>query len=180
MPTESWKTLRTKLVGKFAIKEVELPTGQRLDYLVVSYPESVAVLALTDDGKAVVVGQYRVAVGEYSWEIPSGAMDSGETAESSARRELEEETGYRAGRLEPMLSYHPSNSASDQVIHVWLARDLTPAAPAPVHTEPVERTIKVALAPFDELLEQVQRGEVRDASTVIAVLLHARQSPGRK
>jgi ADP-ribose pyrophosphatase len=176
MQDERWKVLRTKLVGSFSIREVELPTGKRLDYLVIGYPQAAAALALTDDQKVVMVGQYRYAVNEYSWEIPSGGIEDGESADSCARRELKEETGYSPGRLEPLITYHPSNAASDQAIHVFLALDLKRGEPEPAREEPVEETIKIALVPFDELLKRVRQGEIHDASTIIAVLLYAQQS----
>jgi len=176
MQDERWKVLRTKLVGSFSIREVELPTGKRLDYLVIGYPEAVAVLALTDDREVIMVGQYRFAVDEYSWELPSGGIEDGESAENCARRELREETGYTPGRIEPMITYHPSNAASNQVIHVFLALDLERTDPEPVRDEPVEQTIKVDTVPFDELLRRVRQGEIHDAATIIAVLLYAQQS----
>lgn len=176
MQDERWKVLRTKLVGSFSIREVELPTGKRLDYLVIGYPEAAAVLALTDDQQVILVGQYRYAVNEYSWEIPSGGIEDGESAENCARRELREETGYSPGRIEQLITYHPSNAASNQVIHVFLALDLERTEPEPVHEEPVEQTIKVDLVPFDELLKRVRQGEIHDAATIIAVLLYAQQS----
>jgi ADP-ribose pyrophosphatase len=176
MQDERWKILRTKLIGSFSIREVELPTQKRLDYLVISYPQAVAVLALTDDQRVVVVGQYRLAVNEYSWEIPSGGIEDGESAENCARRELREETGYSPKRIEPMIIHHPSNAAIDQVIHIFLALDLERTEPESGREEPVEQTIKVALVPFDDLLSRVQQGEIRDASTLIAVLLYAQRS----
>ena len=180
MQDERWKILRTKLIGSFSIREVELPTKKRLDYLVITYPQAVAVIALTDDQKVVMVGQYRFAVNEYSWEIPSGGIEDGESADNCARRELREETGYIPGRIEPIIIYHPSNAASDQVIHIFLALDLERTEPELVREEPVEQTLKVALVPFDELLRRVQHGEIRDASTMIAVLLYAQRSSDAK
>ena len=148
-----------------------MPTGQRLDYLVVSYPEAVGVLALTEDERVVMVGQYRYAVDEYSWEIPMGTREGGESAVECAKRELQEESGYLAGRIEPLFTFHPSNAVSDQTVYLCLASELTAGTPSPEHPEPVEELIRLELVPFDVVLAQALRGEIRDAATVIAVLL---------
>ena len=173
MRESRWKTLRTKLIGTINMREVELPTGKRLDYLVVSYPEAVGVLALIDHQRVILVGQYRYAVDEYSKEIPMGARDSGESIEDCARRELEEETGYSAAHVEKVFTFHPSNAASNQVVHICVASELTQKTSAVEHHEPVEELIQVEIVPFDELLNMVLRDEIKDASTVIAVLLYS-------
>jgi ADP-ribose pyrophosphatase len=173
MQEHGWKTLRAKLIGTISLREVELPTGKRIDYLVVSYPEAVGILALTPDKEVIMVGQYRYAVEEYSWEIPAGNRDAGESVEDCARRELEEETGYRAGQIDLLFSFHPTNGATNQVVHLCLASDLTLVAPVLTHKEPIEETIRVEPVAFNEALNKVLRGELHDAATVIALLLYA-------
>jgi 8-oxo-dGTP pyrophosphatase MutT (NUDIX family) len=173
MTDQSWKTLRQRSIGGFSIREVELPTGKRIDYVVVSYPPVVGVLAFDEQGQVVLVGQYRYAVDEYSWEIPLGSPDEGESLEEAARRELEQETGCRAEHLEPLFTFHPSNAASDQVGHLYLARNARKVTEALNSDEPVEELIQIKHLPFEEVLRQVSTGEIRDAATVIAVLIYA-------
>lgn len=168
-----WKTLRTRLMGTFSLKQVQLPTGKCLDYLLVSYPEAAGVLALTDDQQVVMVGQYRYAVDEYCWEIPAGSREKGESVVKCAKRELQEETGYSARHIKPFFTFHPSNAASDHTVHLCLATNLTKSKLSTSHKEPVEELIRVKLLPFDIVLNQVLQGEIRDACTVIAVLHYA-------
>lgn len=175
METYRWKTRQTRLIGTFSLREVELPTGQRTDYLVLSYSDAVGVLALTEDEQVVMVGQYRYTVNEYSWEIPMGAQEPDESIIECAKRELQEETGYLAGRIEPFFAFYPSNGASDQTIYLCLASDLTPNMFLSEHLEPTEEFIQLKLMPFDVVLEQVLQGKIRDAATVIAILLYAQR-----
>lgn len=170
---QGWKTLRKRLIGSFSINGIELPTGKRVDYIVVSYPPAVGILAFDEQGQVIMVGQYRYAINEYSWEIPMGSPDEGESLEQSVRRELEEETGYRAEHIEPLFTFYPSNAASDQVIHLYLARSTQKVTAVPSYGEPVEELIQVKHLPFEEVLRQVSQGEIRDAATVIAVLVYA-------
>lgn len=168
-----WETLSTRLVGTFSLKHVKLPTGRFVDYLVVSYPEAVAVLALTEDQQVVMVGQYRYAVDEYCWEIPAGSREEGESIVKCAKRELQEETGYSAKHIKPFFTFHPSNAASNQIVHLCLATNLTKSKPSTSHKEPVEELIRVKLVPIDIVLNQVLQCEIRDACTVIAILYYA-------
>jgi ADP-ribose pyrophosphatase len=176
MGMRRWTILETKALGTFRLKRVESPSGQRVDYVVVSYPEVVAVLPLTADEQVVLINQYRHAAEEPTLEIPGGVREAGESIEQCARRELEEETGYRAGQLDPLLSFHPSSANIEQVVHLCVACGLDRVG-APAHSELLEEETSIALIPFASLLEQVLRGEIRDAATVIAVLRYAMKRP---
>jgi ADP-ribose pyrophosphatase len=171
-----WTTLGVEPLGTFKLKHVESPSGRRTDYVIVSYPEVAAVLALTEDDRVVLVSQYRHAVEERSLEIPGGTRQAGESIEQCARRELEEETGYRAGDVDPLGSYYPSGANIEQVVHLFVARGLRRVS-VPEHAEPLEEGLSITLQPFASVLEQVLRGEIRDAATVIAVLGHALRRP---
>ncbi len=147
-----------------------LPDGRTTIYGVVECAEAVGVLPFVDRGSVLLVGQYRYVAGDFYWEMPTGAGHAGEPPEASAQRELAEEAGYEAGRLVPLGAFHTSKSILREVAHLFLAEDLHPAARLPDHTEFIERR----LFPFAEVVAMVERGEIVDSMTIIAVLRAAR------
>ncbi len=149
----------------------ELPDGRTTIYGVVTFGECVGVLPFVDDEHVVLVRQYRYVFGEnHRWEMPTGGKHPDEAPETAALRELQEEVGYTAGRLEWVSSYYPSKSVCDETAHLFLGYDLTQSSLPPDETEFFER----AIFPFAEVLEMVKRSDIRDSMTVIAVLHAAR------
>jgi len=127
---------------------------------------AVGVLPIDAEGHVHLVGQWRYPLGRYSWEMPEGGADPGESAEACARRELAEETGLRAGRLTEILRMDLSNSLTDEQAVLFVATDLSPGPAAPDATE---RLLHLRV-PFASLLERVVSGAVTDSLTVAAVL----------
>jgi len=178
-PRAPWKTTSSRAVYEnrwIKVREdiAELPNGRTTIYGVVQCAECVGVLPLLDEDTVLLVGQYRYVARDFYWEIPTGAQHAGETIEAAAQRELAEEAGVEAGRLVKLCDFHTSKSILHEVAHLYLAEDLHPASRPPDHTEFIERRI----VPFDEVLRMVERGEIKDSMTVIAVL-HAARRRGR-
>jgi ADP-ribose pyrophosphatase len=171
-----WRTRSTRPVYVnpwIRVREdiAELPDGRRTLYGVVETRPAVGVLPFLDADTVVLVGQYRYVARAFQWEIPTGAQAEGESERDAAQRELAEEAGYRAGRLEKLCSFDSSKSILDETAHLYLATDLTPADHEPDATEFIEtRTF-----PFDDVLAMVLRSEIVDAMTVVAVLHAARR-----
>ena len=130
---------------------------------------SVAALPVLDDGRVVLVRQYRYAVDAFVWELPAGRRDPGETPEEGARRELEEEVGLRAGALEPLLVFWTTPGFCDEVMHLFRATGLEPVPPRPEADEKIES----ATFTLEEAIEMVKRGEIREGKTLVALLLEA-------
>jgi ADP-ribose pyrophosphatase len=173
-----WRATATRPVYQnrwIAVREdmVELPDGRTTLYGVVQCSECVGVLPFLDPDTVLLVGQYRYVAQDFFWEMPTGGQDGGETVLEAAQRELAEEAGYEAGRLIPLGSFHTSKSILREVAHLFLAEDLRPASRTPDHTEFIERRA----LPFTEVLGMVERGEIKDAMTIIAVLRAARRRP---
>ncbi len=144
-----------------------MPDGRTTIYGVVTFGECVGVLPFVDEDHVLLVRQYRYVFDENTrWEMPSGGIDPGENVESAAQRELQEEVGYSAGRLVPVSVYYTSKSVCDETAHLYLGYDLTPSRMKPDETEFLE----TAVFRFDEALEMVNRSEIRDGMTVIAIL----------
>lgn len=127
---------------------------------------AVGVLPVEPDGTVHLVGQWRFPLGRYSWEMPEGGADPGEPAEVCAHRELAEETGLVAARLERILEMDISNSITDERAVIFLALGLSQGAANPEATEVLRRR----RAPFAEVLRRVADGRIRDSMTVAAVL----------
>lgn len=176
MPPTPWKTRSTTPIYQnkwLRLREdiAEMPDGRTTIYGVVTCGECVGVLPFVDPDHVIMVRQYRYVVGEnHRWEMPTGGMLAGEPPEDAAQRELQEEIGYRAGRLEWVSTFYSSKSVVDETAHLYIGYDLTPAVLPPDDTEFLE----IATLPFADVLDLVVKGEIRDAMTIIAVLHAAR------
>ncbi len=170
-----WQTRSTRPVYEnpwIKVREDEafLPDGRTTTYGVVECAECIGVLPFVDRDTALLVGQYRYVAQGFFWEIPTGAQHAGETLEEAVQRELAEEAGREAGRLTKLCDFYTSKSILREIAHVYLAEDLRPAARPADRTEFIERRA----FPFPEVLRMVERSEIKDSLTVIAVLHAAR------
>ena len=155
-------------------ERVTLPNGNQVDLDIVHHPGAAAVVPLLADDRVVLIRQYRHAVGGNLLEVPAGKLDPGESPEACAVRELAEEAGFQARRLEPLVSIWPTPGFCDERIHLFAAFELEPVPPRPEDDEVIE----VLHLPLGDALERVWRGEVTDAKSALA-LLHAARRLGR-
>jgi 8-oxo-dGTP pyrophosphatase MutT (NUDIX family) len=126
---------------------------------------AVGVIVLDDSLNTYLVGQYRFTLNAYSWEIPEGGGILGTDPLASAKRELVEETGLVANRWQKLFDMHLSNSVSDEIGIVFLARDLKQGKAAPEETE----QIAIKKIPFAEAVEMVENGKITDSMSVAAI-----------
>lgn len=144
------------------------PAGEEVVREVVRHPGGVAVLPIDGD-RVWLIRQYRVAMGRAMAEIPAGKLDrAGEEPEAAARRELREELGAQAGRLEHLATMAPSPGYTDEVLEIYAAQDLDFAQRSPDGEE--ERQASVFSMPIAEAVDSIGRGELIDAKTQVAVL----------
>ena len=127
---------------------------------------AIGVLPLDDELNTYLVGQYRFALGQYSWEMPEGGGPVSTDTLESAKRELLEETGLKAQNWTELQRLHLSNSVSDELSILYLARDLEQFEAEPEDTE----QLIVHKLPFEEVYQMVCTGKITDAMTVAAVL----------
>jgi ADP-ribose pyrophosphatase len=146
------------------------PDGSQHVREVVRHPGAVVILPLLEGGRLCFVKNYRVAVNETLIELPAGTLEPGEDAAETARRELTEETGYRAGRIEHLLTFCMSPGILDEQMHLYLASGLQPG---PTALEPGE-DIQPLVVRWDEAIEMMRRAEIRDAKTLVALLYYQR------
>ncbi len=151
---------------------VDLPDGTPARREVVRHPGAVAVVALDAQNRMLVVRQYRVPLERVTLEIPAGKIDAGEGLEETARRELEEETGYVAGSFEYLTGVAVAAGYSDEVIHLFLATDLRAGEAHPDEDE----FVAIDWIELPVLVEAALAGKIEDSKTLVAVLMcHALQ-----
>lgn len=150
------------------IDRVELPSGRVAAREVVEHPGAVGVLPLDAEGRVWLVRQYRHPAGKTLLELPAGLREPGESSTECARRELAEEIGLHAGRLRRLLGYYPSAGFCTEFIDLFLATDLSPARTREAAEEEIVEVVRLHLA---EALSLTRQGEIRDAKTIIALLL---------
>ena len=148
------------------------PDGSEFDRHVVRHPGAVVVVPVID-GDALLVRQYRVATGRELLEVPAGKRDvEGEAPDATANRELEEEIGYRAGRLDRLCEFFNSPGFCDEYTHLFLATDLQPRTRAAVSAEEAAMTIE--RVPLDRVDALIVAGELVDAKSIIGLILARR------
>jgi ADP-ribose pyrophosphatase len=172
MPPKTWTTVSSREIYQnkwMRLREdvAQMPDGRTTIYGVCSFGRCVGVLPFVDKDSVILVRQYRYVQREdFRWEMPTGGLKAGESPEEAIQRELAEEAGYQAGRLEPINVYYTSKSICDETAYLYLGYDLTRHHMPPDDTEFFE----VATFPFDQVLRMVRVSEIRDGMTVIAVL----------
>lgn len=156
---------------------LELPNGRQVVYDLVRLGDGAAVLPIDEKGKLVLIRQYRNSVDREVYEIPAGLKEPEDsTGEICARRELEEEAGYRAERLEFVAQAYGSIGACSQKTDIFLAEGLIPCER---HLDP-EEFIEIYHFPLEEALDMIQRKEIVDGKTIIAILHYQIQQLNRK
>ena len=146
--------------------DVRLPNGEEATREVVDHVDGAAVLALDEANRVLVVRQYRYVFGKVLDELPAGKLDPGEDPVTGALRELKEETGAEPETFLPLGKIIPAPGCYGEVLHLYLARDLTFGETHP----DADEFLQVRRLPFDTLLARCLSGEIEDGKTVAAVL----------
>jgi ADP-ribose pyrophosphatase len=150
--------------------EIQMPNGRLTVREIVDHADSVCMVPLDDAGNVVLVRQYRKAVEAALLEVPAGGIEAGEAPEEAAIRELQEEIGHTAGKLQRLPGFYLAPGWCNEYMYAYLATELTAARLDQDYDEIVE-TRRV---PLRETLELIERGEIRDAKSVASLLLAMR------
>ena len=174
---EEIKRLSRDLVSKGAIIDyyqdtVQIPNGNIVKWDFIDHKGAAAVVPVNDEGKLIMVRQYRNALNRYTLEIPAGGLNGAdEPTMDAAARELTEETGYRADKLELLLSIRTTVAFCNEKIDIYVATGLTPGEQRLDEDEYVD----VEAFELEELISRVLAGEIQDSKTVAAILAYKEQ-----
>ncbi len=167
---------RGKIVA-LHVDTIQQASGRTTIREVVKHPGGVTAVPVLDDGRILLVRQFRYPIGKFILELPAGKLDSGQPPLETMARELEEEIGYQAGSLTYLCSFYTTPGISDELIHFFIARRLTPC---PQRLEEGEH-ITVEAYSQEECLEMMRTGEIRDGKTILGILwyqTHSLLEPG--
>ncbi len=165
-----WKTLSSKILISnpwFRLRQDQVirPDGKEGVYNTVLAPTAVGVIPYFEDGSVLLVGQYRYSISRYSWEIPEGGGHPGEKPVQTARRELLEETGYRASQYKSLGTFHTSNCFTDEVAYLYYAQNLKPG---PCQQDGTESIVSKRFD-LDEAYQMALDGKITDSITIVAL-----------
>jgi ADP-ribose pyrophosphatase len=156
---------RGQAVG-FRADQIVIPGNKLAQREYMDHPGAVGALAIDRSGKIILVKQYRYPVAEFTYEIPAGKLGQGENPLSCVKRELEEETGYRAKTIEKLVAFWPTAAFSNEVIHLYVATGLVPTRMNPDEDEFLE----VVSASPKQVEQWLRSGKIKDSKTLIAYL----------
>lgn len=167
------KTVKSEFIYKgriitLQVDEVLLPNGKTSNREIVKHPGAVAIIAITEDKKIILVEQYRKALERSIIEIPAGKMETGESPVETALRELEEETGYTTNNLQYLQSFATSPGFADEVIHLYLAEHIVEMMKKPPLDE--DEFVEIMQVSIDEMEALIVDNQVYDAKTAFAFL----------
>ncbi|MDT7042448.1 NUDIX hydrolase [Candidatus Nitronereus thalassa] len=148
-----------------SLETVTLPNGATAELELITHPGASAVVPLKDNQTVVMIRQYRHAVGGYIYEIPAGKLHPGEDPRDCAMREVEEEIGYKVGTLEPLLSFFTTPGFTDEIIHIFIGKDLVPG------TQDLgdDEVLEIIEMPLEKTIELINDGTIKDGKTIIAL-----------
>ena len=154
------------------VDEAILPNGKTVTREVIEHHGACGIVAFDEEGKLLMVRQYRNALDRFTLEIPAGALDfAGEPKIDCAYRELEEETGFRTEKLEYLISVHTTVAFCDEAIDIFVARNLIPSKQ---HLDE-EESLEVEAWDVKELHELIYKGEITDGKTIAAIMAYSQK-----
>lgn len=170
------QTLSSETIFKGRIFDLRVDTIREGDVEyereIVVHLGSAVIVPIFDDGSVALVRQYRHAAGGFQLELPAGGIEPGETFEQAAARELEEEIGFRAGKIEKLIEFFVSPGFLTEKMYVFLATELT----ATVQSLDDDEIVEIVRLPLADAIQMVHDGRIEDAKTIAGLLLTAARS----
>jgi len=148
-----------------SLETVMLPNGTTTSLEIIAHPGAAAVVPMKNEQTVIMIRQYRHAVGGFIYEIPAGKLHPNEDPRNCAAREVEEEIGFRVGKLELLLSFFTTPGFTDEIIHIFGGSDLTPGT----QDLDVDEVLEIVELPLAKAMEMIRAGEIKDGKTIIGL-----------
>ncbi|WP_418792459.1 NUDIX domain-containing protein [Phosphitispora sp. TUW77] len=161
------KTIYEGKILNLRVDTVTLPNGKPAKREVVVHQGAVAVAAVNENDEIILIKQFRYPAGKILWELPAGKIDSGEIPQECAIRELAEETGMGAREWQHMATFYTTPGFSDEIMHVYFARNLYPDR----REMDEDEFLEIHLVPFENAIEMIKSGEIEDSKSIAGILL---------
>jgi len=165
------KEIYSGIIVKLHVDTIRLPSGRTAVREVMLHPGGVVAIPVLDDGRLLLIRQFRYPLGKFILELPAGKLDHNLPPEDTIALEIEEECGYRAANLDFQCSFYTSPGISNEIIHFYLARGLAPVRQSLQEGE----HITVEALSLDECLTKMETGEIVDAKTILGILWYQRK-----
>lgn len=169
-PTVDTQTMYRGKILNLRVDTVRMPSGRSAVREIAEHSDSVCMVPIDDQGNVLMVRQYRKPAEADLLEVPAGGIEAGEASEEAVLRELKEETGYTAGKLQLLSSFWIAPGWCTEFMHAYLATDLSPASLAADEDE----NITVVRVPLEEVIGLMERGDIQDAKSIASLLLAIR------
>ena len=150
---------------EMSVETVRLPNGAMADVELIAHPGAAAVVPFKDDRTVIMIRQYRHAVGGFIYEIPAGKLQPGEDPRDCATREVEEEIGYKVGTLEPLVSFLTTPGFTNEIIHIFWGKELTPGK----QNLGADEVLEIIDLPLARTMALIKDGTINDAKTIIGL-----------
>jgi ADP-ribose pyrophosphatase len=165
---ESEKELFQGRIIRLVERKLVLPNGRRTTFHIVEHPGAVAIVPVHANGDVVLLKQFRPSIGMEIYEIPAGTIERGEGPLATAKREIVEETGFKAKRWDKIADFYTAPGFCDERMHVYIARDLTPAK-ADGDDDEILRPVRMTI---DTALKLIRTRRIRDAKSIAGLMLY--------
>ena len=175
-PTIETRRIYEGRIISVRVDTVRLPNGRSATREIVEHSHAVCIVPVDEDGKVLLVRQYRKPAEEALLEVPAGGVEEDEVSEDAVLRELQEEIGYTAGNLQHLSSFWVAPGWATEFMHAYLATDLTPSRLEADEDENIE----VVRLPFEEAVAMFKTGEIKDGKTIASMLLAQPLLPKRR
>jgi ADP-ribose pyrophosphatase len=149
-------------------KDLVLPNGRRTTFTIVEHPGAVAIVPVHANGDVVLLKQFRPSIGTDLYEIPAGTIEKGEAPLATAKREIIEETGFKAKQWTKVSEFYSAPGFCTELMHLYVARGLSPAK-ADGDEDEILKPVRMSV---DAALKMIRTGKIRDAKTIAGLLIH--------